>query len=220
MHSHCKEEDGPYAIRSHWEVEAAVPKQVDHQARREQIAEAAFRLAGTQGLDAVSLRHVAAEAGVSMGLVQHYFTTKDELLLFAFHTLSQRVEQRIAAALGGAPPSGPRSLLRTLLTELLPLTDEARREAPVWIAFLARAVVEPRLADTLRAGDKSMREFVSEQIRTAQRAGDTPAHIDPAREATTLLALADGLMSHVLMGQLDAAAALSTLDYYLHRIFP
>jgi TetR/AcrR family transcriptional regulator, transcriptional repressor of bet genes len=189
-----------------------VPKKVDHRQRREEIAAAVCRLAGRQGLDGVSLRHVAAEAGVSMGRVQHYFTTKDEMLRFAFATISERVEQRMAAAvasLGATPP--PRALVRTLLVEMLPLNEQAQAEAPVLAAFLARAVVEPALARSQRADAERLREFVTAQI------GDIDGN--PALEATTLLALVDGLMTQLLLGHLDPGTAMSTLDYQLDRIF-
>jgi TetR/AcrR family transcriptional regulator, transcriptional repressor of bet genes len=60
-----------------------MPKRVDPLAQRRSIAEAVFRLAVARGADAVSMRDVAAEAGVSLGMVQHYFRSKDEMLLFA-----------------------------------------------------------------------------------------------------------------------------------------
>src|ERR1700754_1124607 len=145
MQSHRNPGSTPEAIRSHRKG-VRVPKKVDHRQRREEIAAAVCRLAGRLSLDGVSLRHVAAEAGVSMGRVQHYFTTKDEMLRFAFATISERVEQRMAAAvasLGATPP--PRALVRTLLVERLPLNEQAQAEAPVLAAFLARAVVEPAL---------------------------------------------------------------------------
>jgi TetR/AcrR family transcriptional regulator, transcriptional repressor of bet genes len=189
-----------------------VPKQVDHQQRREQIAEAVCRLARRQGLDAVTLRHVAAEAGVSMGRVQHYFTTKDEMLLFAFHTLSERVERRMAAAATDLGPSPtPRALLRALLMEMLPLSEQATAEAPVLAAFFARAVVEPKLADVLRGDNRRLREFITEQV------GAT--HGDPGLETVGLLAMVDGLMVHLLLAQTDTTTAVATLDYHLDRIF-
>ena len=189
-----------------------MPKKVDHGQRRAEIAEAVCRLAGRQGLDGVSLRQVAAEAGVSMGRVQHYFTTKDEMLRFAFRTISERVEQRMAAAVAslGAAPS-PRALVRTLLVEMLPLSDPAQAEAPVLAAFLARAVVEPALAEPQRGDAQRLREFVTAQI------GAAPGN--PALEATALLATVDGLMTQLLLGHLDPATALSTLDYQLDRVF-
>ncbi|MGH3910171.1 MAG: TetR/AcrR family transcriptional regulator, partial [Pseudonocardiaceae bacterium] len=64
-----------------------MPKRVDHRARRTQIADALMRVAATKGLQAVSLRHVAHEAGVSAGMVQHYFRTKDEMMTFALEVV-------------------------------------------------------------------------------------------------------------------------------------
>jgi TetR/AcrR family transcriptional repressor of bet genes len=191
-----------------------MPRQVDHQERRHQIAEAVCRLVGRRGMDGVTLRHVAAEAGVSMGRVQHYFTTKDEMLLFAFHAISDRVEQRIGVAAGRVGEgSSTRDLVRVLLVEMLPLSEPARAEAPVLLAFLAKAVVEPALAGPLREGGGGLREFVAAQIRSAG------GELDPVREAVTLLALVDGLMTQMLIGHADADTAVATLDYHLDRIF-
>ena len=60
-----------------------MPKQVNREERRRDIAAAVLRIVTTRGVEAASLRAVAAEASVSMGAVQHYFTTKDEMLRFA-----------------------------------------------------------------------------------------------------------------------------------------
>jgi TetR/AcrR family transcriptional regulator, transcriptional repressor of bet genes len=197
-----------------------MPKQVDHEERRRQIAEAVCRLAGRQGLEGVSLRHVAAEAGVSMGLVQHYFSTKDQMLLFTFQTLSEHVEERISEAAAALPqPTRPKAVLRALLKELLPLTEQARAEVPIWTAFLARAIVEPSLATPLREGGSVMREFIAGQIREAQQADEADAGLDPHQEAATLIALADGLMIHAMIEQDRAETTLATLDYHIDRIF-
>ncbi|MGH3319911.1 MAG: TetR/AcrR family transcriptional regulator [Streptosporangiaceae bacterium] len=197
-----------------------MPKQVDHHQRRQEIADAVCRLVAAHGLHEVSLRHVADEAGVSMGQVQHYFNSKDEMLLFAFQTLSERVEARIGAAVREAPqPPTQRAILSALLREMLPLGEQARAEAPVWVAFLARAIVEPRLAVPFHQDGRALYGFVGDQIRSAQHAGVAPAMLDPDREANTLLALADGMMIQMLVGQLDISDALATLDYHLDRIF-
>lgn len=147
-----------------------------------------------------------------MGRVQHYFTTKDEMLLFAFRMVSERVERRLAAAataLGASP--GPRALLRVLLLEMLPLSEQARAEAPVLTAFLARAVVEPELAASLVEDSGRLPDFVAEQI------GAIPG--DARLEAVGLLGLVDGLMLQILIGQTDADTAVATVDYHLDRVF-
>lgn len=197
-----------------------MPKQVDHEARRQRIADAVCRLAAREGLDGASLRRVAAEAGVSMGQVQHYFTTKDEMLLFAFRTMGARVERRLSAAAQAADrPLSTRELLRTLLVAMLATDAEGRFEAPLWIAFLARAVVQPRLAEPFREGGSSLTSFAADRLRSAQEAGEVSSTLDPEREATTLFALADGLMIRALLVPDTAPDALATIDYQLDRIF-
>jgi AcrR family transcriptional regulator len=187
-----------------------LPKQVDHEARRREIGAAVCRVVAARGLDAVSLRHVAAEAGVSMGRVQHYFATKDEMLLFAFRLISDRVAERI----GRLRSDDPRTFLRALLLELLPISEAARAEAPVLAAFLAQSVVEPRLAEPLRAGGREMAAFVAAQIRAVRAEGDAE------RDAMALLAFVDGLMLQVLIGQVSPETAAELVDHRLSQVLP
>ena len=185
-----------------------MPKQVDHDERRRQIGDAVCRVLAARGLDAVSLRHVAAEAGVSMGRVQHYFATKDEMLLFAFRLISDRV----AGRLGAVHSDDPRTFLRSMFLELLPLSPAARAEAPVLAAFLAQAVVEPRLAEPLRSGSHEMVAFVASLIRAVRPDGDAE------RDAMALLAFTDGLMLQVLIGQVTSEVAVELVDHQLDRV--
>jgi AcrR family transcriptional regulator len=69
----------------------------DHftRAGRRQIADALLRTAATRGLHATGMREVAAEAGVSLRLVQYYFGTKEELLLAATQNLAVRFSERV-----------------------------------------------------------------------------------------------------------------------------
>lgn len=197
-----------------------MPKQVDHDQRRRRIADAVCRLAGRTGLDGVSLRTVAREAGVSMGQVQHYFTTKDEMLLFAFRVMSEAVERRLQGTWTGAenPPS-TRCLLRVLLVALLPVDGDARFEAPLWIAFLARAVHATDLADLLRQDGRRMTEFVVGLLRAAEAHGELAPGVDPQAAALTLLALADGLTLRVVLDPGSAGTAVQAIDDELARLF-
>ena len=80
-----------------------MPRQVDHGQRRLQIARAVWSVMATRGLDAVSLRSVAAEAGISMGRVQHYFRSKDAMILHACEAMAQAAHDQ---ALGAQPADG------------------------------------------------------------------------------------------------------------------
>ena len=197
-----------------------MPKLVDHGQRRELIADAVCRLATRQGLEEVSLRTVAAEAGISVGQIQHYFGTKDDMLLFTFHTLGARVERRLGSATAArAGPPTTRSVLRTLLLAMVPTDSDNRFEAPLWVAFIARAVVKPELATPLRDGLRDLVGFAADQLRTAREAGEIAGSLDPDLEAAALFALADGMMRRALLDPELAATAVATLDYHLDRIF-
>ncbi|MET9872019.1 TetR family transcriptional regulator, partial [Streptomyces sp. NPDC006386] len=104
-----------------------MPRRVDHTERRTEIAEALVRAAGRLGLHAVGMRDVAAEAGVSLRLVQYYFESKEKLLLFGLRHLTERFARRVAArvAAAGADP-GPRAVIEALLAAALPVDAESR----------------------------------------------------------------------------------------------
>jgi AcrR family transcriptional regulator len=168
-----------------------MPKVVDHEQRREELAAAVWRLASREGLDAVTMRGVAAEAGWSTGAVAHYFADKEELVLFAFETVADRVGRRIVRAAERA--RDPLELLRTQLVEGLPLDAERRAEVRLWFAFLVLAETRPRLA---RAGREAYREWrgrIAKTLEQGQRQGLVDERIDSPREAAALVALVDGL---------------------------
>ncbi|MFY1692312.1 TetR/AcrR family transcriptional regulator [Plantactinospora sp. WMMB782] len=197
-----------------------MPRRADHAARRRQLADALMRLAATQGLEAVSLRHVAAEAGVSTGMVQHYFRTKDEMMTFALEMVMRDAERRITAEASAAGRAlGPAELVRTLMIQILPLDEPRRLEGHVTLAFLAYAAVKPAVAEGLRGNAGQLRTFVADQIRAVQASSDTAARVDPAHAATALLALVDGLGIHVLGRHYTGEEAVAVLDAQLGLLF-
>jgi AcrR family transcriptional regulator len=173
------------------ENDLLMPKIVDHDARRAELAAAVWRLASREGLDAVTMRGVAAEAGWSTGAVAHYFADKEELVLFAFETVADRVGRRIVRA--AEQGRGPLELVRGQLVEGLPLDAERRAEVRLWFAFLALAETRPQLARAGREAYREWRDRIAETLEDGQRQGLVDEAIDPAREAAALVALVDGL---------------------------
>jgi TetR/AcrR family transcriptional regulator, transcriptional repressor of bet genes len=168
-----------------------MPKVVDHEKRREELAAAVWRLASREGLDAVTIRGVAAEAGWSTGALHHYFSDKEELLLFAFKTVADRVGRRVATA--RAESAEPLELARALLAIGLPLDDERRNETRLWFAFLGLALTRPSLARAQRLAYEQWRRIVADALLEAQGRGDIEDEVDVEREAAALVALVDGL---------------------------
>ncbi len=178
-----------------------------------------------RGLHATGMREVAAEAGVSLRLVQYYFGTKEELLLFAMHYLAAQFAERGMARIRRLKekesPVSPRDVIAAILTEGLPADDERRTFTVLYTAYFALSLTDPALAIApLVRNSNAVIEVVAAQLRAAQAAGGTPAHLDPDTEAVSLLALSAGLGTSVLGGQTSAGQAQAVIDYQLDRLFP
>ena len=202
-----------------------MPKRVDHEERRRQIADALLRVAAERGLHASGMREVAAEAGVSLRLVQYYFGTKEELMLFATQLLAARFAERGLARISRLKEAGdpvrPRDVIAAILTEALPADDEMRTLYVVYTAYLALSLTDPALAIApLVKNSGAVTGVVAAQLKAAQAAGDTPAHLNPDVEALTLLAMSSGLATSVLAGQSSVEQAQAVIDYHLDRLFP
>jgi AcrR family transcriptional regulator len=197
-----------------------VPKQVDHRERRDRIAAALWTVAERDGLAAATVRNVAAEAGVSVGMVQHYFSTKDEMLLFALRWVGEEFAGRITAKIRALPePRDPYEVIRTVLAERLPRDRRARIYVQALAAWLGRSDENPELARYLLEGTRILRDQLAERIREAQRTGRVSAAANPVRTADGLLAFADGLTSHVLQHLHTPKQAREVLREYLDRLF-
>jgi AcrR family transcriptional regulator len=202
-----------------------VPKQVDHEERRRQIADALLRTAATRGLHATGMREVAAEAGVSLRLVQYYFGTKEELMLFAMQQLAGQFSARGMARIRGLKeterPVSPRDVIAAILTEALPADDERRTLTVLYTAYFALSLSDPALAIApLMRNSGAVIGVVAAQLRAAQAAGDMPADLDPDLEALTLVTMSAGLGTTILGGYISPAQAQAVIDYHLHRLFP
>ncbi|MCM1949030.1 TetR family transcriptional regulator C-terminal domain-containing protein [Streptomyces sp. G2] len=213
-----------------------MPKQVDHVSRRRLIAEAVCHLADEHGLEGVTLRDVAARAQVSMGAVQRCFRTKEEMLVFTLGHIGERIGERVRARLVRSPAQSAGTALGHAATEISLLREEHRAEARVWLAFVAQAAVNEALATTLRASYAPLQETFTRLIAEAADAeagsgsdagadgdgdagADRVALVDPRREARTLLALVDGLTTHVLIGHLTPPEAQDVLHAHLARLW-
>ncbi|AEH08645.1 MULTISPECIES: TetR/AcrR family transcriptional regulator [Protofrankia] len=197
-----------------------MPKRVDHDVRRRQIADALLRVAATRGLHNAGFREVAAEAGVSVRLIQYYFETKEQLLLFGLRRVGEQFGQRVAIRLtdAAATPSG-RDRIELVLLTTLPLDEDCRLLYLVYNQYFALALTEPTLAAQPYGNDPDiLATWLVEQLRACQAAGHLPPHTNLADEAVALLAITVGLGNAVLAGTRSAHDARRVLAGYLDRL--
>ncbi|MFJ2870295.1 TetR/AcrR family transcriptional regulator [Streptomyces sp. NPDC087298] len=198
-----------------------MPKRVDHEERRGQIAEALIRVAGRRGLHAVGMRDVAAEAGVSLRLVQYYFGTKEKLLLYGLQHLTDRFTERVGARLraaGGDP--GPRATAEALLLTSLPTDEESRTFHLLYTSYAVLSVTDEALAaQPFIANPEAAEDALAGLLRQAQEAGLADPGVDARTEAIGLLAMAAAMGTSILVGQRGPESATEVLRHHLDRIF-
>jgi len=117
-----------------------MPKIVDHERRRDEIALVACRVVAEYGFDQATIARIAREAGYTTGMVAHYFDTKQEIIIAALRLILRRIEERLTAAAG----EGDRELL-ALLTEALPVDATRFTECVFWTAFWGQVSADARL---------------------------------------------------------------------------
>jgi AcrR family transcriptional regulator len=173
-----------------------MPKVVDHEQRRRELGLAVWRVIRRDGVERASVRTVAAEAGWSPGALRHYFASQSELLAFAMRLVVERIEARLAALDRAADP---REAVEQVLHELLPLDDERRAENEVWLAFTARALIDPELRAQHSEVHEALHQACASALETLAMAGRANASAATALEAERLHALTDGLALHTAL---------------------
>lgn len=173
-----------------------MPKTVDHQARREELLAAVWRVVVRDGLDKATIRSIAKETGWSSGVLAHYFADKDDIIESARALAYARIESRWSVKLDGLTGL---AALRELVLDNLPLDAERVEETRFLMNYWSRAIrsEDTTPPDHARRGPELI-DLLVRLISDAQAAGEIVGG-DPADAAERLLALIDGLSLHALL---------------------
>jgi AcrR family transcriptional regulator len=172
-----------------------MPRVVDHEHRRHELAEAAWRAIIKYGLDGTTTRLIAKESGYSNGVLAHYFESKDEILLEALRNSHEGVDKRIREAVEKKEGF---DALRTFCIEVLPVSEQSARETHLEMSMWSRALVNEELRSVQRSESSRWRRLMERLIVEAQRSGEL---VDiPSRTIAVLLsAVIDGLSIYALL---------------------
>ena len=173
-----------------------MPKDVDHDARREELLEAVWRVIARDGIERATIRTIAKETGWSSGVLAHYFADKDEILGSALRLMYERIAARWAVKLEGL--TGIQAL-HELVLDNLPLDDQRELETRFFMNYWGRVIRDGEDVPPSGRRGPQLIDLLSELVREGQNAGEIRVDEAPEDVAERLLALIDGFSLHALL---------------------
>lgn len=170
-----------------------MPKHVDHDQRRRDVASVAADLVAADGRRALTVRNVADAAGYSTTVVSHYFVDLTDLLHETYRIAVARARRRVEAVLSDDPGD-----LRGLIEAVLPLDAEREADWRIWLSFWSEALSSPAFADEQRARTRSTTERIASCLRHLADQGRLGADLDVERTADRLSAMIPGVASEAI----------------------
>ncbi len=194
-------------------------EKIDAETRRRQILDTTFLIASRDRLDGISIRGVAKEAGISMGLVSFYFGSKEGLLA---GLLERVVDTIFSQGFQSTSDIGsPNDRLYAVVENTLTLVLDRTGEIHILLDFWLRAGQHPGFGHTIQSGLVAFRDSIRE-IATEMIADDPVRFAGTTAEGIAAVAMStiEGTMFQAVLfpGQLDKAQFLSALDAMLHGV--
>jgi AcrR family transcriptional regulator len=173
-----------------------MPKKVDHDARREELVLAAWRVIAANGIDEVTIRDIARESGYSSGVLAHYFKNKDDLLAHALRLSHTRIRRRYDDEVD--TPAAV-DALRAILIDNLPMDEQRDLETRIEMSFWARALRNEELHEIQRDESETLRKLLRELVDKAKKEKAIAKKHDREEVLELLGAVIDGISLHALL---------------------
>lgn len=171
-------------------------RKVDHDSRRQEVAEAAARLIGREGLEALTTRALAKELGCSIGVLSHYFNSKEEIVIAAFQWADQRIDARMQEAIADNDPHLDDFF--PVIKAGLPLDEESDLEWRVRLNLHTFALTHGESLKTVREKDGQFRSLMLGMIEDMQRKGRLRDDIDAQIVTDTAFDLVIGMAQNLV----------------------
>lgn len=189
--------------------------------RRQQLIEATIRCIARDGLAAITMHMVTQEAGLSLGIANLHFETKDNLLKETLRSVAEEYHGGQIAIMEGRRAAGLADRLTSLLAFQLGRGVTQRQKMAVWFAYYGEAGARPVYQKIVSASDRmaalKLESLFTDIIEEGQYKDANAAEI-----AMGYSALIDGLHLALLVTprEISKRQARVIARNFLHRAFP
>jgi len=194
-----------------------LPKIVDWEERRNLVLAATWRVIARDGLTRATIRSIAAEAGLSSGIIQHYFEDKSDILSSALLLSHSRIGERMVRASAGLKGL---EAIRAIMLEAMPLEEAQLLEAQIEVSFWGHVLDNPALRGILRTEYDTFWERLSDELDNAAAMGELKPDVDTAQVVRHLIVIVDGLSADRVLYpvKVEPEQQVELLDAYLESI--
>lgn len=168
----------------------------NRRSRQNTLAKVAAEIIAESGVEGATFREIALRAGVSKGVVEHYFSGKEDIIRKSLEWLNKRAQEREER---GTKNKRGIEALRARVLALLPLRPELVREWKIRVHYWSTTIAnrDDRLGMSIRI--TAARERFEEDIRQAISDGEVPETVDPLMAANMFLHIAAGVSCNMLL---------------------
>ena len=188
--------------------------------RQQQLLDATITCISNRGLGSMTLADVANEAGLSQGIVNLHFKSKDNLLKETLISLFEDYDTEFMQTVAKSPPQAAAKLLALMEMDVKPSICD-RKKLSVWFAFWGEAKSVPTYRKICAAYEKKYDSIMLELADIIISEGDY-ADIEAQTVTDVLTSMTDGLWLACLIHPktFNRSTAMKSIYSYLHAVFP
>ncbi len=195
-----------------------MPKVVDHDKKRVEIAQATWAAVQSVGVENLTLRDITVEAGFTTGVLTHYFRDKNSVLRFSFTIACRKVFERILKT--NKSTDSELVCLRNAMTEVLPDPKQLESIAFVSMCFGIRNSTDQLLVEEYKANRNEYRDLLKQYIANSIKTGEIPYTRKTESILDLILAVVDGVCIESLLNPEDYTKKRCTriIDSMIERL--
>jgi len=188
--------------------------------RRQQLIDATMVCIARKGMSSTTLGDVAKEAGLSQGIVNLHFESKENLLNETLRHIADDYKNRFNRVLDSSGPDPATQLLALMELDLRPSILN-RRKLAVWFAFWGEVKSRPRYREVCEKSDEYYDEVLTSLCEEIISEGGYK-NVTGVAVATMLTSVTNGMWLSYLISprRFDRQVATNAVDEYLQSVFP